>query len=141
MVCVLLFLYIVSIFIPIFNITGLTYHNVKNTQDRTSTVDYTEENLDGSMSWNNFLTDCENTEVIYDLSGFFDDITFHMEMNFDKGTITGALSGSMTSDTALWKKGLAFNGEFTGWLDKYNWNYYSWLWEFGSNFTLTLRAP
>jgi len=38
------------------------------------------------------------------------------------------------------KNHLSFNGEFTGVIDKYVWNYNSWFWEFGSNFTLSLTC-
>ncbi|MCK4822038.1 hypothetical protein KA005_40115, partial [bacterium] len=134
-----IYLYLVSsLIMPIINVSGLTFRSVEASEDRIAIVDYTEENLKGSMHWGSFLTDCDDKDKFHNLYGYFDDITFHMEMNFDKGTISGSLSGSMDYDQYSWKRRLSFRGEFTGWLDKYNWNYNSWLWEFGSNFSLSL---
>ncbi len=121
-----IYLYLVSSLInPIINVSGLTFRSVEASEDRIAIVDYTVENLDGSMRWGSFLTDYADAEKLYNLYGYFDDITFHMEMNFDKGTISGSLSGSMDYDQYSWKRRLSFSGEFTGWLDKYNWNYNS----------------
>ncbi|MCK4824973.1 hypothetical protein KA005_54990, partial [bacterium] len=120
------------------NVSGFTFRNAETSEDRIAIVDYTEEDLEGHMHWSNFLTDCDDSNKQYNLFGYFDDITFHMEMNFDKGTITGSCSGSFNYDSYSWKRDLSFSGEFTGILDKYNWNYKSWLWEFDSNFSLSL---
>ena len=134
-----IYLYLVSsLIMPIRNVSGLTFRSVEASGDRVAIVDYTVENLEGSMFWGSFLTDYADAEKLYNLYGDIDELTFHMEMNFDKGTISGSLSGSMDYDQYSWKRRLSFRGEFTGWLDKYNWNYNSWLWEFGSNFSLSL---
>ncbi|MHA2239145.1 MAG: hypothetical protein ACXAB2_12355 [Candidatus Hodarchaeales archaeon] len=134
-----IYLYLVSsVIIPVINVSGLTFQSVEVSEDRIAIVDYSEENLEGSMRWGNFLSNINNPDQRLHLFGYFDDVSFHMEMNFDKGTISGSLSGSMINDMWSMKNRLSFYGEFTGWLDKYHWNFDTWFWEFGSNFSLSL---
>jgi hypothetical protein len=130
---------IFSSFLISFNtVNGSPFLNALVSEDRVSVVEYTEDDLRVDMRWGSFLTDIEDEGKFYHLYGSLDDIAFQMQMNFDKGTISGSLSGSYVLDQFAWKRKLTFSGEFTGWLDKYNWNYNSWFWEFGSNFSITL---
>jgi len=110
-------------------------------EGRVIVVTYTQEDLTGKIRWDSFLEDINEAGKYLDLSiGSFDEILLQMEMNFDTNIITGSISGSAEYDFWSQKNHLSFSGEFTGWIDKYNWNYNNWLWEFGSNFTLTLTC-
>lgn len=110
---------------------------VSGLEDRKISVEYTENELICDMRWGSFLEDCGGGTYL-NLYGSPKDITLNMDMNFDRLSLNGTLGGSYTYDSGVIKEYMAFNGEFEGGLGVYNWNYNSWFWRFGSNFTLSL---
>jgi len=136
--CIIIFLILL---LPINTITSTPFISPLISEGNVVSVSYTQEDLVGRIRWDSFLEDINEAGNYLDFSiGSFDNILFQMEMDFDSGIITGLLSGSAAYDFWSMKNHLSFNGEFTGVIDKYNWNYNNWFWEFGSNFTLTLTC-
>ena len=136
--CIITFLTLLS---PINRINCNPFTQTLVSEGNVVSVSYTQDDIAGRILWESFLEDIDEEGKYLDLSiGEIDEVLLQIEMNFDTNIITGSLSGSAEYDFWSMKNHLSFSGEFIGGIEKYNWNYNSWFWKFGSNFTLSLTC-
>jgi hypothetical protein len=104
-------------------------------------ADFSETDLEGDMSWGQFMDNCDEGGTPYSSGGFFDSIDVHLVIDTDKETITGSLSGRGSSDsqyTHLYTQEYSFEGSISGSAKRVYWGGHLWNWEFEADVELDL---
>jgi len=103
-------------------------------------ADFTEADLEGSMSWGQFLDNCVEGGTPYNSGGFFDDIEMHLIVDTDKETVTGSLSGggSYSNNVNLYTQDYLFDGSISGTAKRTYWAGHMWEWVFEADVELDL---
>ena len=103
-------------------------------------ADFTENDLKGYMSWNNFLDNCVEGGTPYGGGTEFDSINVHLEIDTDKETLVGTLSGGGRDDQYdhLYIQECSFVGTISGTAKRVYWAGYQWQWELKADVELDL---
>ena len=103
-------------------------------------ADFTENDLEGYMTWLGFLDHCNEGGSPYSGGGYFDSISVHLEIDTDKETLTGTLSGSGGDSRYphAYTQEHSFVGTISGTAKRVHWAGYFWRWELKADVELDL---
>ena len=103
-------------------------------------VDWTEENMYiGRMSWGNFLEDCTREGTFLSTGSSFQDVDFHLELDFEKETVTGYFSAISEVISGLAPYSHSAEGQISGIIKKVHWGGSTWYWEWEGSASVSLH--
>ena len=103
-------------------------------------ADFTEGDLEGHMSWGQFMDNCAEGGTPYNSGGYFEDIEMHLIVDTDKETVTGSISGSgsLSNNINLYTQEYSFDGSISGTAKRTYWAGHMWEWVFEAEVELDL---
>jgi hypothetical protein len=116
-------LFLVSLVVSVFWMVGVGAEVI--------VADFTENDLDGHMTWIGFLENCVEGGSPLGSGGSFNDIDIHLVIDTDAETLIGTISGSGDSDpqySHLYVHDFSFDGTISGVARRDYWAGYLWDW-------------